>query len=201
MIKKNKYSTWILVVLAMLFVGPLVAAWSLYTLRAPWLNATINYGQLVQPPLNFNQLDLKNSNNTDFDRKNLAGHWVMVYVTPLPCDKTCQTNLYNMRQVRTATGKERERIQRLVITFPINTSATFNKLLNKEYSGTAHANISSQTMLAFFDKNTLKNVTPENGALYLVDPLGNLMMAYANNTPPKSLLKDLNRLLKTSQIG
>ena len=38
-------------------------------------------------------------------------------------------------------------------------------------------------------------------ALYVVDPLGNLMMRYDARLPPKGLLEDLKRLLQLSHIG
>ena len=39
------------------------------------------------------------------------------------------------------------------------------------------------------------------GRVYLVDPLGNLMMRYPVDAKPKGILKDILRLLKTSWIG
>ena len=39
------------------------------------------------------------------------------------------------------------------------------------------------------------------GRIYIVDPLGNLMMSYAPNAPQKALLEDLRKLLKLSHIG
>jgi hypothetical protein len=37
--------------------------------------------------------------------------------------------------------------------------------------------------------------------LYIVDPLGNLMMRYDARQPPKGLLEDLKKLLQLSHIG
>ena len=39
------------------------------------------------------------------------------------------------------------------------------------------------------------------GRLYLVDPLGNLMMSYERGAPVKGLLDDLKKLLNLSHIG
>lgn len=39
------------------------------------------------------------------------------------------------------------------------------------------------------------------GRIYIVDPLGNLMMSYAADAKPKGLLEDLKKLLKLSHIG
>ncbi len=39
------------------------------------------------------------------------------------------------------------------------------------------------------------------GRIYIVDPLGNLMMSYAAAAPDDALLDDLERLLRLSHIG
>jgi hypothetical protein len=37
--------------------------------------------------------------------------------------------------------------------------------------------------------------------VYLVDPLGNVMMRFPADAEPRRMLKDLERLLKASQVG
>jgi hypothetical protein len=37
--------------------------------------------------------------------------------------------------------------------------------------------------------------------VYLVDPLGNLMMSYALDARPKGMLEDLKKLLRLSHVG
>jgi hypothetical protein len=37
--------------------------------------------------------------------------------------------------------------------------------------------------------------------IYLIDPLGNLMMFYAADAKPKGMLEDMKRLLRLSSIG
>jgi hypothetical protein len=37
--------------------------------------------------------------------------------------------------------------------------------------------------------------------VYLIDPLGNLMMSYAAEAKPKGMLEDMKRLLRLSSIG
>jgi hypothetical protein len=37
--------------------------------------------------------------------------------------------------------------------------------------------------------------------IYLVDPLGNLMLRFPANPDPQRMLKDLARLLKASRVG
>jgi hypothetical protein len=37
--------------------------------------------------------------------------------------------------------------------------------------------------------------------IYVIDPLGNLMMSFPRDPDPSKILKDLQRLLRLSQIG
>jgi hypothetical protein len=37
--------------------------------------------------------------------------------------------------------------------------------------------------------------------IWIVDPLGNLMMRFPDNPDPNGMKKDMNRLLKASRIG
>jgi ABC-type Fe3+-hydroxamate transport system substrate-binding protein len=39
------------------------------------------------------------------------------------------------------------------------------------------------------------------GRIYLVDPLGNLLMSYSPGAPDKALLSDVKKLLRLSHIG
>jgi hypothetical protein len=50
--------------------------------------------------------------------------------------------------------------------------------------------------------NTAVNTTvPPKGRVYLVDPLGNLMMSYPADMNPKGMQTDLKKLLKNSWAG
>jgi hypothetical protein len=42
---------------------------------------------------------------------------------------------------------------------------------------------------------------PADGMVFLLDPLGNLVLWYQDGFDPYGLLKDLKHLLKASQIG
>ena len=71
----------------------------------------------------------------------------------------------------------------------MNQKGTYNEQLKKDYP--ALIQLTSQTTEFF--------VMGEG--IYLVDPLGNIMMYYAKDFVGKQLLKDLKKLLKNSNIG
>jgi cytochrome oxidase Cu insertion factor (SCO1/SenC/PrrC family) len=193
---------WVFILLAILFIGPMIAAWSLYSSDNRWLlGETINHGQLIQPPLDFSQFKLTDLSGSPLDSKKIIGQWLMVYITPEPCGAVCEKDLYNLRQVRLALGKDMDRVQRWWVTFPSVTPVILNKTPQKNFPGMHYAKTTLPEVNSFFAKVELRGIAPQQGALYLVDPHGNMMMAYAPGAAPKGLLKDLTRLLNTSQIG
>jgi len=79
---------------------------------------------------------------------------------------------------------------------------TLQTLLDKDYRETAVTLLSArqaEQMAAYF----LIDGTPMMGGerVYLIDPLGNLMMFYPPDADPSGMLKDLRKLLKYSKIG
>jgi cytochrome oxidase Cu insertion factor (SCO1/SenC/PrrC family) len=186
--------------LILIFVGPLIAAWSMYTSNKPLLSA-FHYGQLIASPLAFNQLNLRDANNHAFSMQVLSGKWLLVYFVPNTCDKLCVQNLYKMRQIRLALGKDMDRMQRMLLMLPQPTDTLFDKQLAQDYSGTYRAVISRDIMINFLPKAFATAVTSKGGGLFLVDPLGNMILFYPPNADPEKILKDITRLLKVSQIG
>lgn len=199
--KYNK-ALWIFIILAVIFIGPMIAAWSLYFSDNRWLlGETINHGQLVQPPLNFNQIKLTALDGANMDMSSFHNEWLMMYITPTPCDTVCQNNLYKMRQTWIALGKDQDRVQRLLVLISEVHSLNIDKKMLDQYPEMFYAKSSVADIKQFFASAVLAGVTPLQGMLCLVDPNGNLMMVYKSDANPEDLLKDLTRLLNTSQIG
>ena len=123
----------------------------------------------------------------------LRGKWLMVHVGPASCDAACIRQLYLMRQIRIAQGKEQSRIERLwVLT---GTGAVSPALLQ------AHPGLHvwRPADAAFIEQfPAAKNRAAH---IYLVDPLGNLMLRFPAEPDAKRMMKDLRLLLKASQIG
>lgn len=185
----KKKSIFILSLVILIFIGPLIGAWLFF--NHVRLMATVNHGILIQPPFSVSQLNLQYEKLADRkpSEKDFRGHWVLVYSPILPCLSDCQWDLYKIRQVRTALGKDQNRIMRLVVTHTSEKREKFKELLEKSYPGTYLA--------TGFQLPT--QLIP--GSLYIADPLGNIMMVYRSNFNAENLLKDLTRLCNISQIG
>lgn len=139
---------------------------------------TSNYGELI-PPRSLSGPPLEA----------LRGKWVMVTFDAAGCDAYCERKLYFMRQVRRAQGREMERVERLWV---ITDAAAPRAELLAAIEGTR---ISRNSAFA--------SAFPGNPAdhVYLVDPLGNLMLRFPRDPDPSKMFKDLQRLLKTSRLG
>jgi cytochrome oxidase Cu insertion factor (SCO1/SenC/PrrC family) len=117
----------------------------------------------------------------------LRGKWVLVTFDAGACDAYCERKLYVMRQVRRAQGKDMDRIERLWVL----TDA--GKPRADVLAASEGTRVSSNGNYGF----------PGNPAdhIYLVDPLGNLMMRFPRDPDPSRMIKDLQRLMKYSRFG
>ena len=155
--------------------APFVLGWLAYEHR--WFAGQAgNYGELIKPrPLGGPLAPLK-------------GKWVLVTIDAAACEATCEKKLYIVRQVRKAQGKDAERIERLWL---LTDAAKPRADLVAALEG---------SRLAAADAATL-SIFPGSRDIYLVDPLGNLMMRFPADADPSKMIKDLQRLLKYSSFG
>jgi hypothetical protein len=119
----------------------------------------------------------------------LRGKWVLVSFDAAACDAYCERKLYLMRQVRTAVHKDAGRVERLWI---LTDAGKPRGDLLAAIEGTRIVPLGDS--LRGFPGNPVDHV-------YVIDPLGNLMMRFPRDPDPSKLLKDLQRLLRLSQIG
>lgn len=111
------------------------------------------------------------------------------------CATPCQAQVHLLKQVHTSLNKDIKRVQRLLLVPAELNSEAFNAL-QKQYP--------DLLILGGTDAETAKLASAFNaagGTIYLVDPLGNLMMSYPANLDAKGLFSDLKRLLKNSWAG
>jgi hypothetical protein len=194
----KKQPAFMMTLLAAIFFTPLLAAWLAYSKGLFLSGKMVNHGVLITPPFSLSSLALK---DTTFHRDAaslLKGKWTLVYITDNPEGESSQKKLYYMRQIRQATGKDRERIERAIIS--INSMPNLDQWLQAHFPGTYHFVISHEKLTELKAKSP-KTLALEKGSLYLVDPFGNIILFYARDILPKGIFKDLQRVLKVSQIG
>ena len=138
---------------------------------------TANYGELLTPqPLDAPAF------------RALRGKWLLVTFDAAACGPACERKLYVVRQVRRAQGAGAERIERLWLV--------------------TDGGRPRPELLAAIEGSHVERAGDERrfpgerlAYIYLVDPLGNLMMRFPADPEPARMIKDLERLLKLSRIG
>jgi cytochrome oxidase Cu insertion factor (SCO1/SenC/PrrC family) len=182
--------------LAGLFMLPLLLSFWLYYGWHWHPEGMTNHGELIQPLRPLPQLALRDADGV-VQTHLFQGHWTLVYVGNGACDADCRTTLVFMRQTRLSLNNEMTRVQRV---FLATADCCDRAYLSGTHPGLRVLDASqagAQPLLALF---------PADGPgrareLYIVDPLGNLMMRYDARLPPQGLLEDLKRLLQLSHIG
>jgi hypothetical protein len=174
---------------------PVAASYLAYYVFKP--TGRTNYGDLVDPQRPAPALTLRQLEGSPFDLATLRGDWIMVIVDRAECSDACRSKLWNMRQVRTATGKERDRIERV---FLITDDAPTTTLLLREFDGTHFLRASAQQLAPFLALPADGSATLDD-CVWLIDPLGNLMLRWPKGADPSRMKKDMDRLLRASRIG
>jgi len=144
--------------------------------------STVNYGELVRPVIATDEGDIEIDGASS-----LQGIWTMVYFSSR-CDDTCEKAVADMKTIRTLMNADMRRIQRMIIIENNSTPTVNDETLIK-------ASIASEKLTQSLKKYT------EN-SIYLIDPIGNIMLYYEpQNIDIRLVIKDLKRLFKYSRIG
>jgi hypothetical protein len=180
--------------LAGLFMLPLAASFWLYY-GAGWRPAaTTNHGDLIEPARPLPAVTLPGAGGTSV-RNVFSKQWSLVYVGDGRCDAHCRQALYFIRQTRIELNTDMTRVRRVFLV-------TAN-CCNGEFPGREHAGLlvldasgtAAVPLLAAFPQGDRAD------SLFIVDPLGNLMMRYDTRRNPRGLFEDLKKLLSLSHIG
>jgi hypothetical protein len=167
-------------------VAPVVASYATYYF---WPRETqVNYGALLPTRL-APGIEGVRSDGRPFRLTELHGKWVLLVVAGGACDAACERSLYATRQARTIQGSDRDRVVRLWLV--------------------PDAMLPSPPLVALHPELEVVQVAasaaarlPDDGAsILLIDPLGNLVLAWPADPDIKALANDLGRVLRASRIG
>ena len=204
----------IFLILILLFLIPMLIA--LLMFKGHYIfGRLMNHGQLIKPPFSVALLEFRNdrgellNNPAAQTKKNKAaqlntnGKWLLVYFNPGLCEKDCQKGLNNLQQIRIATGKNRNRIARALLTYPSSPAndVAINLIISERYPGTQYFTTPKKSFATVIRQHINNDYALKSGTIYLIDPRGNVIMTYQPNAKPNGIFKDLERLLRASQIG
>jgi cytochrome oxidase Cu insertion factor (SCO1/SenC/PrrC family) len=184
---KSRASLWLI---AALCIAPVAASYYAYYVAPPARQT--NHGELMHvPPLP--DAPLRLADGTAFTLGQLRGKWILLTADAAQCSEACRRKLFTLRQLRLTQGKDMERVERVWL---ISDDAAITGGVADDFRGTWLVRAAASELLKRL---------PAEGApaeyIYVVDPLGNVVLRYRRDTEPGSMIKDLARLLKISGIG
>ena len=175
-----------LLLLAGIAIAPVVLSYLAYYLVPR--DARVNYGTLlatrpVEP------IAGALATGAPFSLSELRGRWVILYAASGRCTGTCVDALYASRQARTIQNAERERIRRvqLVVDDEIPPKAIIAE----------HPDLT----VVRVPRDAVTGLPEGIDRIYLIDPLGNYVLAWPSKPDIKAMAKDIARLLRASSIG
>jgi hypothetical protein len=182
--------------LAALFLLPLALAFFTYYATGWRPAGHVNHGTLIDPPRPLPSPSLPRAPHAAGGAASgtLRGTWTLVYVGDGACDADCARALLVMRQTRLALNNDMTRVARVFLATG-NCCAAAPALEDAGLAVFDASGPEAAGLLAEFPQGERAH------SLYVVDPLGNLMMSYGASRDPHGLLEDLRMLLRLSHIG
>ena len=192
--KQNK-GRWKLFAVIAICASPMIASYLTYFVVKP--EGRTNYGALLDPrayPVPAT-LEARTLDGKPAPLESMKGKWIMLQVSGGECPSDCQKRLHDMRQLRLAQGKEMSRLERVWL---INDNAPLETMLMREYDGTHMLRAKPDVINAWLP---VDGGTAPADHIYVIDPLGNLMMRFPKDADPNKVKKDIAKLLRASRIG
>ena len=170
---------------------------------------TANNGQLVQPPRQLDDYEMRNDSGVMVKYSDLPRKWTMLVANPGPgCDARCENTLYVTRQIHISMGKEFNRIGRMYLSEqPLaETQLAVGELSDQhpapasmsELLDTEHRGIKALTLVEGSYGGLFPEQQDDASTWYLVDPAGWVLMSYNSVVHYKDVISDLKFLLKNS---
>ena len=196
-----------LVIIMLMSLAPVIAALLVY-FNPEWRpEGSAAYGELVQPqrPIPSAQdLPLTTLDGKPFDLSSLKGKWIMMAADGAACPDSCARKLYIIRNTHASQGKHVERLAR--VWFITDDAPVPEKVL-EAYKGAVMVRVNPVVLQQFWLGGAAGSMTPEQAKnalapmIWVIDPLGNLILQYPYIADPEMFRKDIRKLLQNSRIG
>lgn len=171
--------------------SPVIASYFTYYVVRP--EGRRNYGELITPQRPLPAMVTTDLNGKAGELTTLKKQWLLISVANAACDSACQQRLYFQRQLRESLGKQKGRLDRVWL---ITDTAAVDARLQPALAEASVLRVAAEALAQW--------LPPAGNAqdhLYVVDPIGNLMMRFPANMDAAGAAKakrDLDRLLRAS---
>jgi hypothetical protein len=179
-----------LLLLALVCAAPVVASYAAYYWFRP--AGHVNYGELLEAAP-AREIAGTLNDGAAFRLSDYRGRWLLLTMDAGDCEDACQRKLYATRQARTIQGREQDRVTRIWLR--ATAAPTPASQLLAQHPGLVAARVDPEQWRA------LPGVSGPPQNIYLIDPLGNIVLRYPADPDIRRMAKDLERLLRASRIG
>ena len=196
--KQTSRGRWKLLMVLAVCAAPMIFSYLTYYVIKP--EGRTNYGSILDPR-NFPMPKLAgkplgaSATDAPVGLDAYKGKWLMVQVDSGACNEACQKKMLDIRQLRLAQGKEMDRIERVWL---ITDDTPIDTALIRLHDGAHMLKVDAAILKAWLPTESDTQISDH---IYMIDPLGNLMMRFPKNADANKIKKDLSKLLRASAIG
>lgn len=184
---------WKMILILLVCASPVVASYLAYYVIKP--EGRRNFGELMDPQRPLPAIATQTLDGKAGQLTALKNQWLLLSVAGGTCDVRCEQNLYFQRQLRESLGREKERLDRVWL---VNDETPVREALLPALAAATVLRVPPTDVAQWLEAAPGKRLQDH---LYLVDPLGNLMMRFPADMDAAAAAKakrDLDRLLRAS---
>jgi len=190
---RTKAGRWKMIAVLLICASPVIASYFTYYVLRP--EGRRNYGELLTPQRPLPAIATLDLNGKPGELRALKNQWLLISVASAACDAACQQRLYLQRQLRESLGKEKMRADWVWL---VTDAAVVDAQLKPALTEATVLRVPADALAQWLPAATNQRLEDH---LYVVDPLGNLMMRFPANMDAAGAAKakrDLDRLLSAS---
>ncbi|MDB2679451.1 hypothetical protein N9Z16_00435 [Methylophilaceae bacterium] len=183
----------ILLGVALVFIIPILVSWYLvFFSDFKKGDGGTQKGELISPVIPLGEPEVFNLKSKTIESIN--GKWTLLFFVENECNQLCEDKLYQLRQIRLALGKDRDKVDRLLVS---KNKQQWSQYTNS-FNGQKYIDPTSRDYNGLIKKfNDYAGLDLK--ATYLIDPYGFLMMKYPQDDNPMGTIKDIERLIKNQK--
>jgi len=199
----------LMIAVLLICAAPVVLSYLTYYVIRP--TSLRSFGELIQPTLSLPEMSVEvitkpvaDKNMNALHLNSLKGQWLILSLSEGACNDDCQKSLYFQRQIHAALGREKDRVDRVWL---IMDDKGVNPELTRGVGDSWVIRATKDDVVKWLGSATQMDKTKSNESqvvdyVYLVDPMGELMMRFSSkieiDTAPK-IRRDLERLLRAAE--
>lgn len=176
------------------FLLPVVLATLMHSEWFEWQpGGTRNHGELLQPVVPLEDFEIVDARGRPVSRASLQDRWQLLHYQPGTCEARCLENLYWLRQVRRAQDRHQPDVGLVHLGRETPDEAELASIAALAEDYMVLTGPTAEALIAQLPDAGVK------AAYYIIDPHGNIILRYPEDSDPNGIRRDLRRLLTWTQ--